>query len=189
VAGAQNQQAFEQFLGRDAVLRRHVFSVPQTSKSAVSQVSKPADRRQTWKSAARQVWKPALQNIGRQALNSYLRRPVGAARRPYQKLIGAPVAALSWITLDYLGLPWITLDYLGLSWITLDYPGFPAPKHALAGFRFQVSAFSLSRRPPFPKCKISKNKSHLGFQASRPQPSFSTLSCSDVNAGRIIQIF
>jgi hypothetical protein len=48
-----------------------VFSVPHTSKSAVSQVSKPADRRQTWKSAAQQVWKPALQKIGRQALNEY----------------------------------------------------------------------------------------------------------------------
>jgi hypothetical protein len=47
--------------------RPYLFSVAQTSKSAVPQVSKPAARNEeepTWKSAARQVWKPALPKFG-----------------------------------------------------------------------------------------------------------------------------
>jgi hypothetical protein len=41
-----------------------VFTLAQTSKSAVARVSKPARRQAaepTWKSATQQVWKPALQ--------------------------------------------------------------------------------------------------------------------------------
>jgi hypothetical protein len=44
----------------------YLFSVAQTSKSAVPQVSKPAGRNAvapTWKSAAQQVWKPALHAV------------------------------------------------------------------------------------------------------------------------------
>jgi len=43
-----------------------MFTVAQTSKSAVTRVSKPARRHAaepTWKSAPRQVWKPALQTL------------------------------------------------------------------------------------------------------------------------------
>jgi len=45
-----------------------LFSVAQTSKSAVPRVSKPAGRnvaKPTWKSAIRQVWQPALQTLTR----------------------------------------------------------------------------------------------------------------------------
>jgi hypothetical protein len=50
----------------------YLFSVAQTSKSAVSRVSKPAGGRvlmPTWKSAAQQVWKPALRNAASFGLN------------------------------------------------------------------------------------------------------------------------
>ena len=52
----------------------YLFSVAQTSKSAVSRVSKPAGRNAaepTWKSAIQQVWKPALHKLGKSALNRY----------------------------------------------------------------------------------------------------------------------
>jgi hypothetical protein len=52
----------------------YLFSVAQTSKSAVSRVSKPAGRTAvgpTWKSAVQQVWKPALQKIGLSTPNRY----------------------------------------------------------------------------------------------------------------------
>jgi hypothetical protein len=72
--------------GRVGALRRYLFGVPQTSKSAVPQVSKPAGRNPVvpaWKPAAQQVWKPALRNIGESALNRFRPRPDAAARRPY----------------------------------------------------------------------------------------------------------
>ncbi len=58
------------------VWRPYLFSVAQTSKSAVSRVSKPAGRhatKPTGKSAIQQVWKPALRKIARCALNKYWR--------------------------------------------------------------------------------------------------------------------
>ena len=58
--------------GPPAARTEYLFSVAQTSKSAVSRVSKPACSNvaePAWKPAIQQVWKPALRNLGRFALN------------------------------------------------------------------------------------------------------------------------
>ena len=63
--------------------RAYLFSVAQTSKSAVSRVSKPAGRNAaepTWKSALQQVWKPALHKLGKSTLNRYWRAGDGERR-------------------------------------------------------------------------------------------------------------